>query len=169
MIYIIFFIEMICKNRYNYIGDKMKKYLCILSCLIVIIFITGCGKKNLGEISKYKIDNDKVVISVKQDTLTKTGTTIIMENKTDDKFNYGAAFHLEKKSGRKWYIVKPVNEMAFTMMAYEILAGESKEIKIDWEYGYEELPKGKYRIVKTMYDLDNPDKEYNIAAEFRIK
>lgn len=168
MIYIIFFIEMISKSRYNYIGDKMKKYLCIISCLI-IIFMTGCGKKNLGEESKYEVIENKVVISVKKDSLTKTGLTILMNNKTENKYNYGAVYHLEKKSGKKWYIVKPINEMTFTMMAYEILPGESKEIKFDWKYGYGELPKGKYRIVKTIYDLDNSDKEYNIAAEFRIK
>ena len=151
---------------------KIRKIILIL-IVVLTLTITGCGKKTKGKLSNYVIDDSKISLSIKKDTLTKTGATIIMENKTDEKFNYGAVFHLEKKYNKKWYIVEPINEINFTVMPYEIGPKQTKEIKFDWEYGYGSLSKGKYRLVKYMYKLgsesiDETKKTY-VAAQFQIK
>ena len=151
----------------------MKRNKLILLSILILVLVVGCGKKTKGKLSDYNITNDKVVISAKKGTVTKTGLTLVMENKTDEKFNYGAEYHLEKKYNKKWYIVEPKEEINFTLMAYEVEANQTKEIKFDWEYGYGELPKGKYRLVKYMYKLsdapiDNSKKTF-VAAEFSIK
>ena len=153
----------------------MKKNKIVLFSIIVfmIAIITGCGKKPAGKVSDYKITKDKVLISAKKDTVTNTGLTLVMENKTDEKFNYGEEYHLEKKYKNKWYIVEPINDVIFTLMAYEVEPNQTKEIKFDWEYRYGNLTKGKYRLVKYMYKLkDAPiddSKKEAIAAEFNIK
>jgi hypothetical protein len=139
----------------------------------MITILSGCSKKPDGKVSTYTMTDDKVAISVKKDTITKKGLTLVMENKTGERFNYGAEYHLEKKYNKKWYIIEPKNKIIFTSMAYEVEAEQTKEIKFDWEYGYGELPKGKYRIVKYMYKLkDAPideSKKTFVAAEFTIK
>lgn len=158
-----------------YVGDNMKrKNILLLSILMFIFIICGCTKKPDGKVSSYKIESDKVVISVKKDTLNKKSTTITMENKTDEKYNYGAEFHLEKKYGKKWYELKTITDEPFTIMPYEITANQKKEISIDWEYRYGSLSKGKYRIVKSIYQLNDTSsieevKKTYIAAEFTIK
>ena len=40
---------------------------------------------------------------------------------------------------------------------------ESKEIDIDWSYGYGKLPKGDYRIIKSVFSDNN---EIYISGEF---
>ena len=153
----------------------MKRNKLFLLCLIVfmITILSGCSKKPDGKVSTYTMTDDKVAISVKKDTITKKGLTLVMENKTGERFNYGAEYHLEKKYNKKWYIIEPKNKIVFTSMAYEVEAEQTKEIKFDWEYGYGELPKGKYRIVKYMYKLkDAPideSKKTFVASEFTIK
>ena len=151
----------------------MKRKLLFSLIIFMLVLLVGCGKKPKGEVSEYKITNDKVVISVKKGTVTKKGLTLVMENKTDERFNYGEEYHLEKKHNKKWYIVDPINKVDFTLMAYEVEAKQTKEIKFDWEYRYGELSKGKYRLVKYMYKLsdapiDNSKKTF-VAATFDIK
>jgi len=151
----------------------MKRIFLLILIVFMISTLSGCGKKPTGKLSTYKVTNDKVAISVKKDTVTKKGLTLVMENKTDERFNYGAEYHLEKKYNKKWYIIEPKDKIIFTQMAYEVEPRQTKEIKFDWEYGYGELSKGKYRIVKYMYKLsDAPiddSKRTFVAAEFTIK
>ena len=152
---------------------KRKKIVSLSLIVFMVALLSGCGKKPNGKISTYTMTNDKVAISVKKGTVTKKGLTLVMENKTDDRFNYGAEYHLEKKYNKKWYVIEPKDKIIFTSMAYEVEAKQTKEIKFDWEYGYGELSKGKYRLVKYMYKLkDAPiddSKKIFVAAEFNIK
>ena len=51
------------------------------------------------------------------------------------------------------------------MIGYILKPDESKEIDIDWSYGYGKLPKGDYRIIKSVFSDNN---EIYISGEFTI-
>lgn len=146
----------------------MKKILLIIISILTIFTITGCTNTRIGKKSPYDITNDKVTMEVKEKTLTKSGATIIMQNKTNAEFTYGEPYHLEIKHEDSWHILElePNNDLFFTMPAYTLKANESVEKEYNWEHGYGKLKKGTYRLVKDI--IIDKDKVY-IAAEFTIK
>ena len=56
------------------------------------------------------------------------------------------------------------------MPAFQLSAKESKEIELDWEYGYGKLAEGTYRIIKVInYEYNGGKYEpFNVAVEFTI-
>lgn len=144
----------------------MKKVLLIIISLLTIITLTGCTNNRVGEKTPHKATNDKVTMEVKQGTLTKSSTTIIMTNKTNEEYTYGEPYHLEIKHNDSWHILEPNNDLFFTMPAYSLKAGESVEKEYNWEYGYGKLKKGTYRLVT---DFSKEQNKIYVAAEFIIK
>ena len=60
--------------------------------------------------------------------------------------------------------------MAFTLPAFELKPNEEKELEINWQVGYGQLKKGKYRIVKQFsYEKDKKYMSFNKYFEFEIK
>lgn len=153
----------------------MKKILRILICGIIILGIIGCtsskNDSNIGRESKTKITAyGDPALSVKEGTLTSTGATVLLKNNGDKNYTYGSPYKIEKKEDDKWYTVKTINEYLFTMPAYQLKSGETKELQLDWKIMYGELSAGNYRIVKDIsfeYEEGKYD-TYNIAAEFII-
>lgn len=80
---------------------------------------------------KYIINNDLVIIRIKDNTLT---------NNTDENYEYGNPYLIEIEKTGIWYELKSVRELNFTLPAFTLKPKESKEIYINWEYGYGELP-----------------------------
>ena len=56
------------------------------------------------------------------------------------------------------------------MPAFQLYAKESNEIELDWEYGYDRLAEGTYRIIKGIDYEYEPEKyeNFNVAVEFTI-
>ncbi len=146
----------------------MKKKVLLIISLFAVILLTGCTNNRIGEKTPHKITNDKITMEVKQGTLTKSSTTIIMTNKTNEEYTYGEPFHLEIKHKDSWHILElePNNDLFFTMPAYLLKAGESVEKGYEWEHGYGKLKKGTYRLVT---DFSKDQNKYYVAAEFTIK
>jgi len=146
----------------------MKKKLQIIAVLLVLfLIITGCSKTNIGKKSEYNIDNSLVSISVKEKTLTNKGATFILENNTINTYTYGNPYFLEKKESGIWYELTPINDLFFTMPAYELKANETSEIEVNWEYGYGSLENGEYRLVKVITPENGSS--FYVAAGFTIK
>lgn len=153
----------------------MKKTIFIvLLCDIILIGLVGCtqseiGGNYIGEESTAEITTSSdVTLSIKEGTLTNTGATILLKNNGDKTYIYGNPYVLEIKKDGHWRHINVV--LNFTMPAYGINPGETKEIELNWKNGYGELAKGTYRIIKDI-DYKKEDGNYetfNIAVEFNI-
>ena len=116
-----------------------------------------------------KINNNEVSLSIKDNTLTSKGATIVIKNNTNMEYNYGSEYYLEKQDGSKWVTIEPKEPLNWNDILYSIKFNESKEYNEDWSYAYGELSKGKYRLVKniSLKDATTGEKE-TISVEFEI-
>ena len=116
-----------------------------------------------------KINNNEVSLSIKDNTLTSKGATIVIKNNTNMEYNYGSEYYLEKQDGSKWVTIEPKEPLNWNDILYSIKFNESKEYNEDWSYAYGELSKGKYRLVKniSLKDATAVEKE-TISVEFEI-
>ena len=149
-----------------------KTILTILLCGFLVLGITGCGKtKNefdIGGKSDIIISENDVTMTIKDGTLTATSATIILTNNSDKDFQYGNPYEIEIKKDGEWHKINV--ELNFTLPAFDLKAGESKEIKLGWKVGYGKLASGTYRIIKHVsYEKEEGNFEtFNIAVEFNI-
>lgn len=122
---------------------------------------------NINEINGTDLE---VIMQLKENTLSNTGLTIILKNQSNIDIQYGNPYSIEKYQNGYWKTVELINDMAFTLPAYELKTNESKEININWEYGYGKLPSGKYRIVKNFnYEENEKYVSFIKYLEFEIK
>lgn len=146
----------------------MKKILAI--CLISIIILCGCGKKEIK--NEEKMPNNAVVLSLKVDTLSKSGATFILKNGTEEECFYGDDYYLEKKENGSWKKVSTLTgePLVWTFIARLLRPGEQKEITINWKNGYGELKSGTYRILKEATKGEGTSsKKLRLYSEFTIK
>ena len=119
-------------------------------------------------ISKTSGDEVNLKITLKENTLSNVGLTMIVENLSDRDLEYGNPYSIEKYENGFWKNAPTINDLYFTMPAFGLNKGESKELSINWEYGYGKL-KGKYRIVKDFSYKENDDYiSFNKYLEFEI-
>ncbi len=149
-----------------------KSVLGILFCIVILITITGCRNEKelvVGEKSNIKIEEKDFSLSLKKDSLNKTGAILILKNNAKIDAQYDASYKIEKKQNNEWHKIDA--QLYFNMMAYDLKPNEEKEIEVNWEKNYGKLSLGDYRIIKTI-DIENEDgtfTSFNIAAEFTIK
>ncbi|MGM9875591.1 MAG: immunoglobulin-like domain-containing protein [Bacilli bacterium] len=148
----------------------MKKIvIALLISLTSILLLTGCTNeidKLITVESDIKIEDSNVTLKVKEDTLTKTGATFILENNKNTIINYTIAYEIEAKRDNKWYKLGIINE--FIEEIYEVDAKSTDQIIIDWKNSYLKLPKGEYRVIKEI-TVPSTYELFYIAAEFTIK
>lgn len=148
----------------------MKKIIiALLISLTSIFLLTGCTNeidKLITVESDIKIEDSDVTLKVKEDTLTKTGATFILENNKNNAINYTIAYEIEAKRDNKWYKLGIINE--FIEEIYEVDAKSTDQIIIDWKNSYSKLPKGEYRVIKEI-TVPSTYELFYIAAEFTIK
>ena len=139
------------------------KLLEIILFVLLILGVTGCNN-NTGD--------KNVSLSVMDGTLTNIGVTLILKNDSVNDYSYGEPYYIEKYINGKWEILKPINEMAFSLPAWGLESGKSVEISVNWLNGYGQLESGKYRIVKEIFKGSNTkidtSIEFNVYAEFEI-
>ena len=150
----------------------VKKYL-ILLCFICLL--SACSKESEADWppSMFETVNnlEGVTMSVKQSSVSSTGLTIVMSNRTDRSFSYGEFFSLDKKVNDNWVEV-PVIGSGFDDPALHLNAKHTKEWDINWEWLYGELTKGDYRIIKEVFDSYEATgiyEVYPLAAEFVVE
>lgn len=152
----------------------MKKILLsIVICGVMILGVVGCRNSknefNIGEKSNIKISqNNDVTMKIKDGTLTNTGITIVLTNNSNKNYQYGNPYEIEIKKDGEWRKIKV--QLYFTLPALNLPSKESKEIELDWEYGYGKLSEGTYRIIKEIvYEYEEGKYEsFNKAVEFTI-
>ena len=137
----------------------MKKELLIKIILIVLIFgglIYYLDSLNNASVTLNK-DNEvytleDVTMKLKDNTLTKSGATIIITDNNKTKYTYEEYYKLEKRIDHIWYELKPRGDVLFNEMGYLVDDNNELEMDIDWSKTYGNLTSGKYRVVKRIYD-----------------
>ena len=120
------------------------------------------------EISKTSGEDINLKLSIKDNTLTNVGLTMIVDNQSDRDLSYGNPYSIEKYENGYWKSVPTINDLFFTLPAFDLKKGESKELSINWEYGYGKL-QGKYRIVKKFSFKENDNHTFfNKYLEFEL-
>ena len=123
---------------------------------------------NIGEESLIESKTKDVTLSVKEETLTNTGSTFIFKNSSNKNYGHGSSWEIETKKDGKWHKIDVV--LNFNSMSFGLNAGEQKELNINWENSYGKLPKGTYRFVKHV-DYEYQEGKYEdfyVYAEFEI-
>jgi len=134
----------------------LKKLLFSLILITFSICLFGCCKND--DIVKL----DDIIITIKEDTLTNDGVTVIITDLTGYDNTYGEWFRIDKKENGNWKELKPIiDNYAFNLVGYYVNSDNKLELEHDWKWLYGSLSKGKYRIVKEV------NNKY-IAAEFEI-
>ncbi len=150
-----------------------KKFFTILLFGTMILSIIGCThNKNefkVGEKSDIEVSSSKVSLSIKRDSISPYGATLVLENNDTVDYEYGAPYEIEIEQNGDWHKINI--QIDFILIAYELKAGETKEIELNWENTYGKLSKGTYRIIKTISYKNEEDKyeSFNIAVEFTIE
>ncbi len=137
----------------------MKKELLIKIILIVLIFgglIYYLNSLNNAKVTLIKDNNEytlkNVTMNIKENTLTKSGATIIITDNNKVKYTYLKYYKLEKRIDHIWYELKPSGDVLFDEMGYLVDDNNELEMDIDWSKTYGNLTSGKYRIIKRIYD-----------------
>ena len=151
----------------------MKTILTILACGFMVLGITGCGiNKNefeVGKESNIEIVEKGVSLSIKENTLTNTGATLVLKNDSEVDVQYGNPYEIEIKKDGVWHKINV--ELNFTLPAFSLKAKEAKEIELNWKHGYGKLASGDYRIIKGI-DIEKEDGTFDtfyVSAEFTIE
>ena len=150
-----------------------KTILTILVCGFMVLGLTGCGtNKNefdIGKESNIEIVEKGVSLTVKENTLTETGATLILKNDSDVDVEYGNPYEMEIKKDGEWHKINV--ELNFTLPAFILKSKETKELELNWENGYGKLASGDYRIIKSI-DVEKSDGTFDtfyVSAEFTIE
>ena len=164
-----FALYLVLKNNLERKKFMKKK---ILPILLIILIITGCNKLEksyIGEESTIEIStSNDVTLSLKDETLTDKGATIILTNNSKKEYSYSTPYTIEIKKDGKWHVIN-VN-LDFTVPLYHLKPGEKEEIELNWENTYGKLKTGTYRIVKGIdyeYQKDKTKTLY-LTTEFNI-
>ena len=148
----------------------MKKYIknIVLAGIILGLIFCSLIKSNSRTISDIKTTENDVSLSIKENTLTNTGATLILKNNSNTEIQYGNSYEIEIKHNKKWY--KLDGEMYFTLPLFFLEPNKTAELEVNWEDGYKKLKKGTYRIIKEIKieKENNTFYSFYIAAEFTI-
>lgn len=148
----------------------MKKYIknILLAGIILGLIFCSLIKSNYRTISDIKTTENDVSLSIKENTLTNTGATLILKNNSNTEIQYGNSYEIEIKHNKKWY--KLDGEMYFTLPLFFLEPNKTVELEVNWEDGYKKLKKGTYRIIKEIKieKENNTFDSFYIAAEFTI-
>lgn len=150
-----------------------KTILTILVCGFMVLGLTGCGtNKNefdIGKESNIEIVEKGVSLTVKENTLTETGVTLILKNDSDVEVQYGNPYEIEIKKDGEWHKINV--KLNFNLPAFLLKSKETKELELNWENGYGKLASGDYRIIKSV-DVEKADGTFDtfyVSAEFTIE
>lgn len=146
----------------------MKKMIIALICGAMALSFAACGSKSYtaSEYSDSEV-NDKVQMYIPQKTVTDETDefTVVLENTTDQDYNYDAGQRPEVWKNSKWCVVE--DKINFTtMQLFTLPAGGSDELTFNVADHYGTLSEGRYRVVQVLSDREG--NTTIAAAEFGI-
>ena len=144
----------------------------------IAILNEGLGKEDAEEFLNFVktidiTEENEVEMTLKEGTLTSTGATFIIKNNTENDYWYGSEYGIEVKKDGEWKPIELEEPLTWTAIAIILKANGENEINIDFNYGYGELAKGKYRLVKKVSKAQKETRDDErmryIYAEFEIE
>ena len=130
--------------------------------------------KDVTDIERYCITPEynytDISLSLKPNTLTSKGATFIIKNNSNEDYTYGAEYKLQVKRDEQWQDIELDQPLVWNSLAYSLISRGQREINIDFTYGYGELSKGQYRLVKDdlRKSVSHESRTYSVYAEFEI-
>lgn len=119
-----------------------------------MICMAGCGRKE-----DYSAEENGIVVTIKGESISKTGITCEFYNTTDNfTFEYGEGGGLDRHVDGQWEDVPQIVEFRTVYaIAYIVRPGATTEYEFPWEDIYGKLPKGEYRFAMYFdkYAMDN--------------
>ena len=143
-----------------------------------ILGIRVGGNIKADEIIKHTGNSEQknvgsILLEVKEDTRTSKGATFIIKNTTDEEYSYGEPYTIEKFENGNWKKIDTLTgeSQAWNDILYNLKPNETRELNINWSFGYGELKSGTYRLVKSdLRKANSPEsRAYSVYAEFDIK
>src|SRR5690554_1969988 len=126
------------------------------------IFLTACS-------DSAKAIEKNVSLSVKEDTISPTGLTLVMKNNSFNSYMYGEDYSLRKEIDGTWTdLPMIVDEALVILIGHRLNVMSSNEVIIDWEDWYGQLDPGRYLILKTVSSMKDSDIEANVMVAFEI-
>lgn len=150
----------------------MKKILLSLLIGVMMLGLTGCGDdevSRIGDISNIEINNNNILVSIKEGTLTNTGATFIIKNNSNRVLRYGDSYCLEIKQDGLWHQINVQLDVLAPL--WELSINDSTYLNIVWENSYGVLEPGEYRFIKDV-SFENEDgtfDDFYIGVEFVIE
>lgn len=154
---------------------RMKKFYLPFSMMVLCFVLTGCGTKMMIHDQAELNEVEGVSMTIKNGTLTRAGATIMITDVSDNNYDYGEFFRLERKENGIWKEVPIINpDYGFHLIAYHVNDEHQLELNQNWEYFYGKLKDGEYRLVKYVYPpgiqetTKEEDRRY-FSVEFTIE
>lgn len=130
----------------------MKKILLSFSFLLLLVACQSSSAINL---------------SIKEESLTPDGLTLIIKNNSEQEYTYGDDYLLYVKEGYTWQLVDTILEdYGFDAIGHIASKNQSHEQVINWKWLYGSLNPGEYRLEKTF--LDSNLEEFILSLEFKL-
>lgn len=146
----------------------LKRFLIIFVPLTLCFIGLICYNVSRGPYeSDFLITDDLISMSIKEGSLSNDGATIIIDNKTENTFNYSDNYWIEQNIKGTWYKLKQ-NPVNVRVMDSKSILKDTIELSINWKQLYGALKSGKYRIIKNFYMKDNDNINIYVSAEFEI-
>ena len=122
---------------------------------------TDIIKDNIKKSSNNNQSLDKVTMSIKNDSISKTSLILEITDLNEEPYYWGRWFRIDKKENDIWSEVEQEQISTFTADAVSNKTGKL-ELEVNWRSIYGQLEAGEYRVVKI---LDNTE----LYCEFEIK
>ena len=107
-------------------------------------------------------------MSIVENSVTPTSLTVVFSYTGKGKMKYGPENYLIErydKDEKKWYRITDYRE-AITLVEQVVCAGEYVEETYDWEWAYDVLPEGHYRIlIDCSYYVDDEEQGSTYLVE----
>ena len=112
-------------------------------------------------------------MKVKKGSVSPSGLTVVLINKSDQEGMYGEDFRLERRIHDEWIQVKVTIEgnYGFNDIGFNLNSKSQALWTADWTWLYGLLDPGEYRIIKTLLDFRETGDfgEQELSAEFTFK
>ena len=148
----------------------MKKWIVLLSCLLILGLCTACANRGGGEWSIAE-ESDRefselLALRITEIDPVQNRLEYEIENGTQDVYSCGKDFDLEVLQNGVWYKMKGDAYWAVTSELFLLDPGQTAEFTTGL---YSKLPLGSYRFIKEVYPQEAPAETVFLCCEFIVE